>query len=160
MLLTCRTCKAVELLAAACLRLGISPDYRPLNPSTGQPMPDPAHNPYTSSVPLPLRQHLTALLPGMNALLHTQIGSCVSPKGHEQLKDWVPCFLRMPVVQAVLKVCAPTCLLPVYYCLSTTACLLLFASWTLCTCTVAYVWSAMHCTCMSHIKGLCCCAMF
>ena len=89
-------------------------------------MPDPAHNPYTSAVPLPLRQHLTALLPGMNALLHTQIGSCVSPKGHQQLKDWVPCFLRMPVVQAVLRVCAPTCLLlPVYYCLSTTACLLL-----------------------------------
>ena len=103
MMQPCRTCKAVELFAAACLRLGIPPNNNPVDPYTGDPMPD-SSNPYAAVVPLVLRQHLTALLPGIHALTNARLDNPSIPEEYQQLKDWLPCFVTVPVPQAVLKV--------------------------------------------------------
>ncbi len=68
-------------------------------------MQDPNTNPYTAAVPLVLRQHLTALLPGILALSHAHFDSPdIQPKEYHELKEWLPIFLTMPVAKAVLKV--------------------------------------------------------
>ncbi len=95
----------MERFAATCIRLGIPPTSTTLDPYTGEPVQDPNTNPYTSAIPLVLRQHLTALLPGILALSHVHFDSPNMPfKQYHKLKEWLPNFLTMPVAKAVLKV--------------------------------------------------------
>jgi len=95
----------VERFAATCIRLGIPPTSTTNDPYTGEPVQDPNTNPYTAAIPLVLRQHLTALLPGILALSHASFDSPNIPfEKYHKLKECLPNFLTMPVVQAVLKV--------------------------------------------------------
>ncbi|KAL0032905.1 hypothetical protein WJX77_005652 [Trebouxia sp. C0004] len=99
------TCQAVERFAATCIRLGIPPTSTTNDPYTGEPVQDPNTNPYTAAIPLVLRQHLTALLPGILALSHAHFDNPnIQPKKDHELKEWLPIFLTMPVANAVLKV--------------------------------------------------------
>ena len=105
-LVKCRTCLAVERFAAACIRLGILPSNTMIDPFTQEPVQNPNINQYTATVPSVLREHLTALLPGILALSHVQPGSLanVQPEEYSQLKEWLPLFLSTPVAEAVLTV--------------------------------------------------------
>jgi len=95
----------VERFAATCIRLGIPSTSTTTDPYTGEPVQDPNTNPYTAAIPLVLRQHLTALLPGILALSHASFDSPDIPsEAYHKLKEWLPNFLTMPVVKAVLKV--------------------------------------------------------
>ncbi|KAA6425607.1 MAG: E3 ubiquitin- ligase UPL5 [Trebouxia sp. A1-2] len=99
------TCQAVERFAATCIRQGIPNNSTINDPYTGEPVQDPNTNPYTAAIPLVLRQHLTALLPGIHALSHVQFdSSAIQPREYHDLKEWLPNFLTMPVAKAVLKV--------------------------------------------------------
>lgn len=95
----------MERFAATCIRQGIPNNSTINDPYTGEPVQDPNTNPYTAAIPLVLRQHLTALLPGIHALSHVQFdSSAIQPREYHDLKEWLPNFLTMPVAKAVLKV--------------------------------------------------------
>ncbi|KAL3146706.1 hypothetical protein ABBQ38_014695 [Trebouxia sp. C0009 RCD-2024] len=94
-------CQAVELFAAACIRLGIPQQNQPRDPYTGEPIPDLFSNPYRAAVPQPLRQYLAGMLPGVQAMSSTS----GEPVLAELLNGSVllPSFLALPILRAVLK---------------------------------------------------------
>lgn len=108
----CRCCKAVELFAAACIRLGIPQHSLPVDPYTGEPVPDPNGNPYLPAIPQPLRQYLSGMLPGMHAIASTPFdqiwpGKVSVPHVHHNLPGLkIPLFIffTSSVCKAVLKV--------------------------------------------------------
>lgn len=100
----CRCCHAVELFAAACIRLGIPQQNQPLDPYTGEPVPDPHSNPYLPAVPQPLQMHLSAMLPGVHAMSNTKLqglGQGLEMPG----PDIIQYMGATPIARAVLKVC-------------------------------------------------------
>ena len=109
----CRCCKAVELFAAACIRLGIPQHSQPVDPYTGEPVPDPNSNPYLAAVPQPLRRYLSGMLPGMHAMAATPFGqmwpgTVLQPRLDHDLPGLnIPLFMFFTslVCEAVLKVC-------------------------------------------------------
>ena len=95
----------MERFAAACIRLGIPSTSTTHDPYTGEPVQDPRTNRYTAAIPSVVRQHLIALLPGILALSHAHFDSPDIPsEEYLKLKEWLPNFLTMPVVKAVLEV--------------------------------------------------------
>ena len=114
----CRCYKAVELFAAACIRLGIPQHSQPVDPYTGEPVPDPNSNPYLAAVPQPLRRYLSGMLPGMHAMAATPFGqiwtgTVSQPRVDHDLPGLnIPLFMffTSSVCEAVLKVrCAVLC---------------------------------------------------
>ena len=102
---SCRCCDAVELFAAACIRLGIPQPAQYVDPYTGQLVADPNADPYLPAVPEPLRQHLSAMLPGLHAMSHANFASVSTMVDLSALQhNMVKAFLGLPVAKAVLKV--------------------------------------------------------
>ena len=100
----CRCNKAVELFAAACVRLGIPQHSQVIDPYSGQRVPaDPRGNPYSPAVPEPLRQHLAGMLPGVYAMSCTPFPSAGLPDPEFTMQ-----LLSISrITQAALKVCHP-----------------------------------------------------
>ena len=108
----CRCCEAVELFAAACIRLGIPQHSQPVDPYTGEPVPDPSRNLYLAATPQPLRRYLSGMLPGMHAMAATPLHDIWPEADLPDVASVMPLsqFFRSPVSSAVLKVgCAVLC---------------------------------------------------